>query len=145
MHKLCLNNNCSCYFDVNKLLIQDLPTWRLLYQGLSRNGVYPIHSSTLFNSASNKTACAAHSITPDIWQLWYSRLGHPDSKVLTKDFWETLSHNERERILCIYLYRKMLQDVDYANINIRNVQKQRRRSHMSLMDIYLTLFESVSP
>jgi hypothetical protein len=86
VHKLCLNNNCSCYFDVNKLLIQDLPTWRLLYQGLSRNGVYPIHSSTLFNSASNKTACAAHSITPDIWQLWYSRLGHPDSKDLTYIF-----------------------------------------------------------
>uniref|UniRef100_A0A2N9HVI9 Integrase catalytic domain-containing protein n=1 Tax=Fagus sylvatica TaxID=28930 RepID=A0A2N9HVI9_FAGSY len=75
VHKLCLNNNCSCYFDANKLLIQDLPTGRLLYQGLSRNGVYPIHSSsTLFNSASNKTACAVHSVTPDKWQLWHSRL-----------------------------------------------------------------------
>ena len=67
VHKLCLDNNCNCYFDANKLLIQDLPTGRLLYQGLSRNGVYPIHSSTLFNSASNKTACAAHSVTPDKW------------------------------------------------------------------------------
>jgi transposase InsO family protein len=86
VHKLCLNNNCSCYFDANKLLIQDLPTGRLLYQGLSRNGVYPIHSSTLFNSASNKTACAAHSITPDKWHLWHSRLGHPSSKVLSSVF-----------------------------------------------------------
>uniref|UniRef100_A0A2N9E3A6 Integrase catalytic domain-containing protein n=1 Tax=Fagus sylvatica TaxID=28930 RepID=A0A2N9E3A6_FAGSY len=87
VHKLCLNNNCSCYFDANKLLIQDLPTGRLLYQGLSRNGVYPIHSSsTLFNSASNKTACAVHSVTPDKWQLWHSRLGHPSSKVLSSVF-----------------------------------------------------------
>ena len=86
VHKLCLDNNCSCYFDANKLLIQDLPMGRLLYQGLSRNGVYPIHSSTLFNSASNKTTCAAHSVTPDKWQLWHSRLGHPSHKVLTSVF-----------------------------------------------------------
>jgi hypothetical protein len=33
VHKLCLHNNCSCYFDSNKLLIQDLPTGRILYQG----------------------------------------------------------------------------------------------------------------
>uniref|UniRef100_A0A2N9GP84 Integrase catalytic domain-containing protein n=1 Tax=Fagus sylvatica TaxID=28930 RepID=A0A2N9GP84_FAGSY len=53
---------CSCYFDANKLLIQDLPTGRLLYKGLSKNGVYPIQSSTLFNSVCNKTACTAHSV-----------------------------------------------------------------------------------
>uniref|UniRef100_A0A2N9HXJ7 Integrase catalytic domain-containing protein n=1 Tax=Fagus sylvatica TaxID=28930 RepID=A0A2N9HXJ7_FAGSY len=81
-----IDNNCSCYFDANKLLIQDLPTGRLLYQGLSRNGVYPIHLSTLFNSASNKTVCAAHFVTPDKWQLWHSRLGHPSHKVLTSVF-----------------------------------------------------------
>jgi hypothetical protein len=39
VHKLCLHNNCSCYFDSNKLLVQDLPTGRILYQGLSENGV----------------------------------------------------------------------------------------------------------
>ena len=31
VHKLCLHNNCSCYFDSNKLLVQDLPTGRVLY------------------------------------------------------------------------------------------------------------------
>ena len=25
VHKLCLHNHCSCYFDANQLLIQDLP------------------------------------------------------------------------------------------------------------------------
>jgi hypothetical protein len=33
VHKLCLDNNCSCYFDAKKFLIQDLPTGRLLYKG----------------------------------------------------------------------------------------------------------------
>uniref|UniRef100_A0A2N9I242 Integrase catalytic domain-containing protein n=1 Tax=Fagus sylvatica TaxID=28930 RepID=A0A2N9I242_FAGSY len=67
----------SCYFDANQLLVQDLPTGRLLYKGLSKNGVYPIQSQ-LFNSA-NKTACTAQS-SSDKWQLWHSRLGHPSAK-----------------------------------------------------------------
>uniref|UniRef100_A0A2N9ISB5 Integrase catalytic domain-containing protein n=1 Tax=Fagus sylvatica TaxID=28930 RepID=A0A2N9ISB5_FAGSY len=65
---------CSCLFDANQLLIQDLPTGKVLYKGLSKNGVYPIHSSTFFNSAQNKTACAAQSVSPQKWQLWHSRL-----------------------------------------------------------------------
>uniref|UniRef100_A0A2N9G177 Integrase catalytic domain-containing protein n=1 Tax=Fagus sylvatica TaxID=28930 RepID=A0A2N9G177_FAGSY len=65
---------------------QDLPTGRVLYKGLSRNGVYPIHSSNLFTSAFNKTACAASSFSAPIWQLWHSRLGHPSNKVLSSIF-----------------------------------------------------------
>uniref|UniRef100_A0A2N9ELB4 Reverse transcriptase Ty1/copia-type domain-containing protein n=2 Tax=Fagus sylvatica TaxID=28930 RepID=A0A2N9ELB4_FAGSY len=52
VHKLCLDNNCSCHFDAKQLLIQDLPTGRLLYKGLSKDGVYPIHSSQFCSSAS---------------------------------------------------------------------------------------------
>jgi transposase InsO family protein len=85
VHKLCLHNNCSCYFNANQFLVQDLPTGRLLYKGLSKNGVYPIQSQ-LFNSA-NKTACTAQS-SSDKWQLWHSRLGHPSAKVLS-----SLSHS----------------------------------------------------
>jgi transposase InsO family protein len=66
-------------------MVQDLPTGRLLYKGLSKNGVYPIQSQ-LFNSA-NKTACTAQS-SSDKWQLWHSRLGHPSAKVLS-----SLSHS----------------------------------------------------
>uniref|UniRef100_A0A2N9H7L1 Integrase catalytic domain-containing protein n=1 Tax=Fagus sylvatica TaxID=28930 RepID=A0A2N9H7L1_FAGSY len=76
----------AVHFDANKLLIQDLPTGRVLYKGLSRNGVYPIHSSNLFTSAFNKTACAASSFSAPIWQLWHSRLGHPSNKVLSSIF-----------------------------------------------------------
>jgi hypothetical protein len=86
VHKLCLHNNCSCHFDANQLLIQDLPTGKVLYKGLSKNGVYPIHSSTFFNSAQNKTACVAQSVSPQKWQLWHSRLGHPSNKVLSSMF-----------------------------------------------------------
>jgi hypothetical protein len=90
VHKLCLHNHCSCYFDANKLLIQDLPMGRVLYKGLSKNGVYPIQSSTLFNSVINKTACTAHCFCLYCfctkWQLWHSRLGHPSHKVLTTLF-----------------------------------------------------------
>jgi hypothetical protein len=39
VHKLCLDNNCSCHFDVKQLLIQDLPMGRLLYKVLSKDGV----------------------------------------------------------------------------------------------------------
>jgi hypothetical protein len=44
VHKLCKHNNCSCYFDSNKFLIQDLPSGKVLYRGLSENGLYPIHT-----------------------------------------------------------------------------------------------------
>jgi hypothetical protein len=86
VHKLCLDNNCSCYFDANKFLVQDLPTGRLLYKGLSRNGVYPIQSHLFKSTAFNKTACAAHYVSSDKWLLWHSRLGHPSAKVLASIF-----------------------------------------------------------
>ena len=86
VHKLCLHNHCSCYFDANKLLVQDIPTGRLLYKGLSKNGVYPIESSLFLNFAVNKTAYAAHSDPSANWNLWHSRLGHPSAKVLTTVF-----------------------------------------------------------
>uniref|UniRef100_A0A2N9G1Z1 Integrase catalytic domain-containing protein n=1 Tax=Fagus sylvatica TaxID=28930 RepID=A0A2N9G1Z1_FAGSY len=80
-----IDNNCSCYFDAKKFSIQDLPTGRILYKGLSNNGVYPIQSP-MFIPAANKTACAAHSISSDKWHLWHSRLGHPSDKVLANVF-----------------------------------------------------------
>ena len=47
VNKLCHDNNCSCYFDSHKFSVQDLPMRKILYKGLSENGVYPIYSSKL--------------------------------------------------------------------------------------------------
>ena len=80
VHKLCFDNNCSCHFDAKELLIQDLPTGRLLFKGLSKDGVYPIHSSKFCSSASPKSAYLTSSSALK-WQLWHSRLGHPSAKV----------------------------------------------------------------
>ena len=59
VHKLCLQNNAFCYFDAYKFSIQDLPTGKIPYKGLSKDGVYPIpsnpslHSTSCFNSIQN--------------------------------------------------------------------------------------------
>jgi hypothetical protein len=61
VHKLCLHNNCSCHFDANEIFIQDIPMERLLYKGLSKNGVYPIQSSHIIPDTNTDTLSATHS------------------------------------------------------------------------------------
>jgi hypothetical protein len=83
VHKLCEDNNYACYFDSNKFIIQDLPSGKVLYKGLSENGLYPIHS----NHSSVQTLSASPSVsaflsTKNKWQLWHHRLGHPSDHVL---------------------------------------------------------------
>ena len=39
VHKFCLQNNVFCYFDANQFLIVDLAIGKVLYQGLSKDGV----------------------------------------------------------------------------------------------------------
>ena len=51
-HILCLQNNSFCYFDAYKFLILDLPTGKILYAGLSKDGVYPIPSNPNLSSTS---------------------------------------------------------------------------------------------
>jgi hypothetical protein len=88
VHKLCKDNNCSCYFDSNKFLIQDLPSGKVLYKGLSKNGLYPIHTLPSSPSISpSVTASASPSVSAFLssknkWQLWHHRLGHPNDRVL---------------------------------------------------------------
>uniref|UniRef100_A0A2N9FKJ8 Integrase catalytic domain-containing protein n=1 Tax=Fagus sylvatica TaxID=28930 RepID=A0A2N9FKJ8_FAGSY len=86
VHKLCTDNNCSCYFDSNKFLIQDLPSGKVLYKGLSRNGLYPIHthppSSVSTPSVTASSSVSAFLSSKNKWQLWHQRLGHPSDRVL---------------------------------------------------------------
>ena len=88
VHKLFLQNNAFCYFDAHKFLIQDLPTGKILYAGLSKDGVYPIpsnpnlSSTSYFNSVHNSTFV---TIKPHHILLWHHWLGHPSSKILLSD------------------------------------------------------------
>jgi hypothetical protein len=80
VHKLCKDNNCSCYFDSNKFLIQDLPSGKVLYKGLSKNGLYPIHtlpsSPSMSPSATRFLTNADGALTTTVnpeFQLWNTR------------------------------------------------------------------------
>ena len=61
IHKLCLQNNACCYFDAYRFSIQDLPSGKILYEGLSKDGVYPIPSSSL--SSLNPTVYTASQVS----------------------------------------------------------------------------------
>ena len=51
VHKLCLQNNSLCYFDAYRFSIQDLSTRKILYKGLSKDGVYLIPASYSLDSS----------------------------------------------------------------------------------------------
>ena len=76
VHKLCLQNNVYCYFDATQFLIVDLPTGKVLYQGQSKDGVYPIpFSSQLFAAPTTSSSFAFQSfvnsvVSPQVL-LWH--------------------------------------------------------------------------
>ena len=98
VHKFYLHSNCSCYFDANQIKIQDIPTGRLFYKGLSKNVVYPIYSKNFISSlpqvnsesSSKQHPISTKSLFPAAfpinkatnWLLWHHRMGHQSNKVL---------------------------------------------------------------
>uniref|UniRef100_A0A2N9IFR0 Integrase catalytic domain-containing protein n=1 Tax=Fagus sylvatica TaxID=28930 RepID=A0A2N9IFR0_FAGSY len=82
VHKLCKDNTCSCYFDSNKFLIQDLHSGKVIYKGLSSNGLYPIHTQPSPSFTTASPTVSAFLSSRNKWQLWHHRLGHPSDRVL---------------------------------------------------------------
>ena len=87
VHKLCLQNNAYYYFDATRFLIVDLPTGKVLYQGQSKDGVYPIPLSFQLSAAPTPSSSFAFQssvnsvVSPQVL-LWHQRLGYPCSKLL---------------------------------------------------------------
>ena len=82
VHKICYDNNCSCYFDANTLLIQALATGTILYKGKSEGGVYPIYPHKATKLLLPQKLCNSIKLSHSHWHLWHSRLGHPNSQIL---------------------------------------------------------------
>uniref|UniRef100_A0A2N9IFB3 AP2/ERF domain-containing protein n=1 Tax=Fagus sylvatica TaxID=28930 RepID=A0A2N9IFB3_FAGSY len=83
VYKCCKDNNCSFHFDASKFSIQDIPSGKVLYKGLSEAGLYPIYghpfkhtvSTTQSNSLpSVQSASVGVRASNPSTSTWHSRL-----------------------------------------------------------------------
>ena len=87
VHKLCHDNNCWCYFDENILSIQALDMGKILYQGRSKDGVYPIYPHQASHlTLPFKTCNTVSKNSVFTRSLWHMRLGHPHDQALNALF-----------------------------------------------------------
>ena len=95
VNKFCRDNSCSFYFDSDLFSIQDRLSGKPLYEGLSRDGLYPVHGLSL-PLRSNSSLSSVFCPSPTCLQsdcskvsdadLWHARLGHPQHRVFTLKF-----------------------------------------------------------
>lgn len=71
--KLTKDNNVFCVFDSTHFYIFDRTTGDLLFQGLCKDGLYPLSPAR-----SSLQALAASRL---LSSTWHSRLGHPSVKL----------------------------------------------------------------
>ncbi|CAL8169438.1 unnamed protein product [Prunus armeniaca] len=93
VYQLCRDNHCRVIFDEHYIYLQDKHTNQILYQGQSKQGLYPIpqfenNASSTSLVQSNKSATASKP-SPKAFlgqqvtsKLWHLRLGHISNEVL---------------------------------------------------------------
>ena len=105
VHKIYHDNNCSCYFDANTLLIQAFATGKVLYKGKSEGGVYPIYPHKAPKLLLPHKLCNSVKLSTSSWQLWHSRLGYPNSQILRHVLQNNgMSSNNRVNLANSYIH-----------------------------------------
>ncbi|CAL2245419.1 unnamed protein product [Prunus armeniaca] len=91
VHQLCKDNNCNIIFDVSGFYIQDKLTKKIMLQGKSSQGLYPIPVSLQSSvSVPSPIQHSQRSMSPSVAflgqqvksSLWHRRLGHPTNEVV---------------------------------------------------------------
>ncbi|KAL6140455.1 hypothetical protein ACLB2K_058754 [Fragaria x ananassa] len=93
IHQLCKQNNYMVWFDEFMIVIQDKVLGKVLYQGLSKQGLYPIpfdlpsinksaerSLEVKTPSSSTKSSCFVGKLVKH--NLWHQRFGHPSNEVV---------------------------------------------------------------
>ena len=83
--------------------VQALATGKVLYEGRSEQGVYPIYPSKANTLSLPPIVCNHVASISSTWELWHNRLGHPYAQVLQTLFpMFTISSNKCNSISCTH-------------------------------------------
>jgi hypothetical protein len=153
VNKLCHDNNCSCFFDSHKFSVKDLLTGKILYKGLSENGVYPIysskfghlraiaqlsshvHSSVYTSIKSNNTGTTSASSTKN-WLLWHHRLGHLSARILHSVFPNLSSYNSLTKEYAFVHYNHCLSGKLHRLPFTQSITKSLHPFHLLHVDLW---------
>lgn len=92
------DNDCVFVFDSRGFYIQDRASGRMLFQGLSNNGLYPFPTS-LFSDPRTPVALLGIKTSTEVW---HRRLGHPASSTFQKLSSALLLNGKISHTFCEY-------------------------------------------
>lgn len=89
IYQLCKQNNFSVWFDEFMCIIQDKVLGKILFQGLSKHGLYPIPFDLPLLKASASGSSQGSSVQNKAFlgqrvkqSLWHQRFGHPSNEIV---------------------------------------------------------------
>lgn len=85
VHQFTKDNDCVFVFYASGFRIQDKMLGRTLFQGSSKNGLYPFNNSYQFIFSS----CLCWETSSNSAATWHKRLGHPSTSVPHQIFSQT--------------------------------------------------------